>query len=157
VILRRGEERDLEAMMRIEDDCFGSERFSPEVVRAFLLRSDAFVILAVEDEEVVGSAMCLFSKDAGEGKIASIAVLRRYRGRGIGALLLEECENVFRAHNLTRYTLEVETANQPALSLYLSRGYEVKGVMKDFYAIGRDAYCMEKRVGAGSRVRLRPS
>ena len=157
MILRRGEERDLEAMMRIEEDCFGAERFRPEVLRAFLLREDAFVIVAVEGEEVVGSAMGLLATEGGEGKIASIAVLRRHRGKGIGALLLEECENVFRAHNLARYTLEVETNNEPALSLYLSRGYVIKGTIRDFYGKGRDAYCMEKRVATrGSRM-LRPS
>lgn len=157
VILRRGEEGDLEAMMRIEEDCFGTERFSPEVLRAFLLREDAFVILAVEDDEVVGSAMGLLTAERNEGKIASIAVLRSHRGKGIGALLLEECENIFRAHNMARYTLEVETDNEPALSLYLSRGYEIKGTIKDFYARGRDAYCMEKRVASAGHKVIRPS
>lgn len=144
-------------MLRIEEDCFGNERFSAEILRAFLVRSDAFVMLAVEGDEVVGSAMCLLSTDRREGKIASIAVLRSHRGRGVGALLLEECENVFRSHDLSRYTLEVEAENQPALSLYLSRGYEIKGIIRNFYGKDRDAYCMEKRVGTGSRVRLQPS
>lgn len=144
-------------LMKVEEDCFGIERFSPQVVRAFIERESAFIVVGIEDDEIVGSAMALYSEEAQEGKIASIAVLRRLRGRGIGAQLLEECENVFMAHGLSRFSLEVETNNEPAISLYNTRGYETKGVISDFYAPGRDAYCMEKRLGSEKGVRIRPS
>jgi ribosomal protein S18 acetylase RimI-like enzyme len=157
VIFRRAVEADMPGMMKVEEDCFGLERFSPQVVRAFIERDNAFIIVGVEEGEIVGSAMAIYSEEAGEGKIASIAVVRRLRGEGIGARLLEECENVFRAHGLTRFSLEVETNNEPAIALYDTRGYQAKGLINDFYAPGRHAYCMEKRLGDHKGVRIRPS
>lgn len=157
VIFRRADETDMPGLMNIEEDCFGIERFSPEVVRAFIVRDDAFVIIGVDEKDIVGSALAIYSGEASEGKIASIAVLRRCRGQGIGAQLLEECENVFRVHNLTRYSLEVETINEPAISLYTSRGYQTKGIIDDFYGAGRHAYCMEKRMVDHKDVKVTPS
>ncbi|MGQ9587200.1 MAG: GNAT family N-acetyltransferase [Thermoplasmata archaeon] len=156
VHIREADERDMPGLVRLEEDCFADERFSPEVLRTFLVRDDAFVIVAVENDEIVGSAMCMISQDMGEGKIASIAVLRKARGAGIGSALLDECENRFRAMNLRLYTLEVEDTNEPAIALYKSRGYETRGTMKDFYGIGRHAYAMEKSVGPmGTKVTVR--
>jgi ribosomal-protein-alanine N-acetyltransferase len=157
VIFRKAEEADMPGLMNIEEDCFGAERFRPEVVRAFLMRDKAFIVACVEEGGIVGSAMAMYSEEVGEGKIASIAVMRRMRGQGIGAQLLEECENVFRAHGLKRYSLEVETSNEPAVSLYKTRGYRTVGVIDDFYGAGRHAYCMQKRVGDSKGVKLTPS
>jgi ribosomal-protein-alanine N-acetyltransferase len=154
VIFRRAEEADMPGLMSIEEDCFGIERFRPEVVRAFLMRDRAFIVVCVEEGEIVGSAMAMYSEEVGEGKIASIAVLRRMRGQGIGAKLLEECENVFSAHDLKRYSLEVETSNEPAVSLYKTRGYRTVGIIDDFYGASRHAYCMQKRVGDSKGVKL---
>lgn len=157
MIIRKAAPHELPELLRMEEECFGMEKFPPETVRAFVARSDAFVLLAIEGDEKLGSAMCIFSDEASEGKIASIAVLRKHRGKGVGAQLLEACENEFQARSLRRYSLEVETENEPAVSLYLSRGYEAKGIIKDFYSVGRDAYCMEKSVVPGRRVRITPS
>lgn len=156
-MIRKAAAHELPELLRIEEECFGMEKFTPETVRAFVVRSDAFVLLAIEGDEKLGSAMCIFSDEASEGKIASIAVLRKHRGKGVGAQLLGACENEFRARSLRRYSLEVETENEPAVSLYLSRGYEAKGIIKDFYSVGRDAYCMEKKVGPERRVQITPS
>jgi len=157
VIIRRATEADMPDILRIEEECFGSERFSPETVRAFVARADAFILMAIHDGLITGSAMCMISKEASEGKIASIAVLRGFRGLGIGAQLLDACEQAFGTHELARYTLEVETENEPAISLYLSRGYQIRGLIKDFYSVGRDAYCMEKRTRTSGRVSIKPS
>ncbi len=147
VLFRLADESDLPGLMNIEEDSFGMERFSPEVVRAFVERDNAFIIVAVDDGEIVGSAMAMYSEEASEGKIASIAVLKNDRGQGVGGHLLEECEGVFKKHGLSRYSLEVETTNEPAVALYMSRGYSAKGLINDFYGPGRHAYCMEKKVG----------
>ena len=157
VIVRRATDADMPVLLRIEEECFGSEKFTPETVRAFIVRGDAFILIAIDNDEVIGSAMCLTSEEASEGKIASIAVLRRCRGLGIGAQLLDACEQAFRDDELNRYTLEVETENEPAISLYLSRGYQIRGLLKDFYSVGRDAYCMEKRAETSEKVSIKPS
>lgn len=156
--LRQASERDLRGIMTVENDCFGSERYDSRTVRAFLRRSDSFVIVAVEGDRVLGAAMCLFSSDLGEGRIASIAVLRSHRRQGIGSLLLDECEHVLGSLNLHRYVLEVDTRNRSAVRLYRDRGYVTTGRIEDFYSRGRHAFVMEKAaIGPPRKVRLRPS
>ncbi len=153
MIFRRAGEGDLFELLRIEDECFGRERFSIEIVRAFIVRADAFTVVA-EDERLgrlVGSASCLISLNAGEGRIASIAVLKESRHEGIGSGLLEECEKLLGSLPLRKYVLEVETTNMPAILLYTHRGYDVTETLKDYYGLGRDAYTMEKRLTRKTR------
>lgn len=154
VKVRAADEWDLEGLLKIEQECFGAEKFNAETVRAFVVRDDAFVLLATDKDEIVGSAMCMISDLGREGKIASIAVVKEYRGTGVGSLLLDECERVFQSHGLTKYSLEVDVMNKPAISLYVSRGYDIKASIQDFYGAGRPAYIMEKNIGSkGDMVR----
>jgi ribosomal-protein-alanine N-acetyltransferase len=146
VRVRAADEWDIEGLLEIELECFGAEKFNAETVRAFVVRDDTFVLLTIDKEKIVGSAMCMISDLGREGKIASIAVLKEYRGSGVGSLLLDECEKVFQSHGLTKYTLEVDVMNKPAISLYTSTGYEVKASIQDFYGVGRPAYIMEKNI-----------
>ena len=148
MIFRRATEDDLFELLRIEDECFGRERFSVDIVRAFILRADAFTVVADDKElgRIVGSASCLISESAGEGRIASVAVLKELRHQGIGSGLLGECERILLQFSLRKYVLEVETDNMPAILLYTHRGYDVTGTLRDYYGFGRDAYTMEKRV-----------
>jgi len=147
----------LPELMSIEEECFGPEKFSQDTVMAFLVRDDAFIVVAEEDEKFVGSAMCLVSQDELEGRIASLAVPRAIRGRGIGRMLLRECEKVFEGFGLTIYSLEVETINEPAVSMYLSHGYQVAGIIQDFYGLGRPAYSMIKRPATKDMRVVKPS
>lgn len=148
VNIRPAHEGDLPGLLKIEEDCFGAEKFNAETVRAFVMRNDTFVQVAVDGAEIVGSAMCIVSEADLHGKIASIAVLRMRRGTGIGAALLDECEKAFRSQGLTKYSLEVEASNKLAIGFYASRGYEVKASIEDFYGTGRHAFYMEKRMVA---------
>ncbi len=157
VIVRLASEDDLPGLMSIEEECFGSEKFSQETVLAFLVRDDAFVVVVEEPGRFVGSAMCLISQERLEGRIASLAVPKPMRGMGIGAMLLRQCEKVFEQFGMTVYTLEVESVNEPAISMYLSRGYEVAGLIQDFYGRGRPAYAMVKRPARGDKTSVRPS
>lgn len=149
VNIRQADETDLLELLKVEEDCFGSERFNTETVRAFVVRDDTFVLVAYEGGEIVGSAMCMVSELDLHGKIASIAVLKHRRGTGIGAALLDECEKVFRSQGLVRYSLEVEASNSLAIALYASRGYVVKASLQDFYGAGRLAFYMEKKLDLG--------
>jgi len=157
VIVRLASEEDLPRLMEIEDLCFGPERFSQETVQAFLVRDDAFIVVAEELEELRGSAMCTTSDERGEGRIASLAVPERMRGRGIGGMLLDECEKVFVDLGMTVYSLEVETVNEPAIAIYSSHRYEISSIISDFYGRGRPAYAMIKRRTTEDGVAIMPS
>jgi ribosomal-protein-alanine N-acetyltransferase len=153
VKFRRADENDLFELLRIEEECFGRERFSTDIVRAFIVRADAFTVVAEDEgaERLVGSASCLVSETAGEGRIASVAVLNERRAEGIGSGLLVECENVLATFRLRKYVLEVETTNIPAIVMYTHHGYEIVDTLIDYYGLGRDAYSMEKGLSRQKR------
>ena len=151
MIIRQADDADLPSLMRIEEECFGAERFSTEIVRAFAERDDTFVLTAIEGNETLGSAMCIVSELRREGKIASIAVLKEARRKGIGSMLLDECESAFMIQAALKFSLEVEATNEPAIKLYSGKGYEVKATLQDFYGPGRNAYYMEKNVDPTKR------
>ncbi|MBN1677409.1 MAG: GNAT family N-acetyltransferase [Candidatus Thermoplasmatota archaeon] len=157
MIVRLASVDDLPGLMSVEERCFGTEKFSQETVLAFLIRDDAFVVVAEDSREFVGSAMCLASSEEREGRIASLAVPGPMRGRGVGAMLLRQCEKIFEGLGLTTYTLEVETTNEKAISMYHSHGYEVAGLIQDFYGLGRPAYFMVKKTGTGEGAAVTPS
>lgn len=151
MIIRQADEIDMPALMSIEEECFGAERFSAEIVRAFVERDDTFVLAALEGQDILGSAMCIVSELMREGKIASIAVRKEVRRKGIGSKLLEECEKGFRIQGAQKYSLEVEATNEAAIALYLGKGYEVKATLQDFYGTARNAYYMEKNLDPTKR------
>jgi ribosomal-protein-alanine N-acetyltransferase len=70
---------------------------------------------------------------AGEAEILTVAVASAERGRGRGRLLVEEALRRLYREGVSACFLEVDRANQPALRLYRSLGFEVIGERKGYY------------------------
>lgn len=156
--IRKAAMGDLPGMASLEDECFGHERFSAETLQAFVVREDAFALLAEEEGEVVGTALCLFSEWRREGRVASVAVREGLRRRGVGSALLEEAEAELERRGANIYGLEAEVGNQAAIGLYRKHGYRVTAVIRDYYGPDRHAYVMEKALPPrGDRVKVRIS
>ncbi|HJX04500.1 MAG TPA: N-acetyltransferase [Thermoplasmata archaeon] len=146
MIIRRATEKDLPALLVIEDRCFGNERFNRDVLHAYVSRQDSFTVIALEGQRPQGSAMCTMPQRSMVGRIASIAVLEDKRRSGIGSLLLAECERVLKTEGRKYAMLEVEVSNEPAIALYKGHGYKITGLIEQYYSRDRDAYVMEKRI-----------
>ena len=154
--VRQATLNDLDGMMKIEQLCFGDERFDRGTVKAYISRKDAFAIIAVEGGLIAGAAMASVSTRLDCGRIGSVAVIDTFRGKGLGKRLLEACEKEFRRRGIARFMLEVAVDNKDAVRLYEGNGYQIVGVVEGYYSIGKDAYVMEKRQGmAGRRVKVR--
>ncbi len=81
------------------------------------------------------------------GHLVSIAVLREYRGRGIGSALLAETIRVMREHyRVASIYLEVRVSNEPAIRLYRKFGFRVGRRIPYYYRDGEDAYVMVLRL-----------
>lgn len=150
--------KDLGGLMRLEQECFGAEKFSETTLMAFLLRDDAFTLVAEDEGQVIGAVLCLCSKSSAEGRIASMAVLEGRRRKGVGTLLLCEAEKSLESIGARTFGLEVDVGNEPAISLYLKHGYSLRVIIRDYYGAGRHAYLMEKVLPSKKRkVSVRPS
>lgn len=80
---------------------------------------------------------------AGEGHITNIAVHPVFRGRGYGRRVTELMLAAGEQLACVRFTLEVRTANRPAIALYESLGFHGVGVRPRYYQdTGEDALIM---------------
>ncbi|MGH7226304.1 MAG: GNAT family N-acetyltransferase, partial [Gemmataceae bacterium] len=77
-----------------------------------------------------------------------IAVTRDVHAKGIGGKLLRHAENDIRGHG--GRVLFIETSSLPHYDLtrkfYLKHGYEITGVLRDYYSDGDDMVVFRKRI-----------
>jgi len=114
---------------------------------------DAFLVAEV-DGEVVGYIMTRVEYGASvfnplklvkKGHIVSLAVLPRYRRRGIGSALLREALARLRdRYGCSEAYLEVRVSNEPAINLYKKHGFQVIRVLHMYYLDGEDGYLMAR-------------
>ncbi len=71
--------------------------------------------------------------------ITLVAVDPLRRRQGLGALVLQALLELGRSHGARHATLEVSTANAPALALYAAAGFQEAGVRRRYYRNGEDA------------------
>lgn len=104
------------------------------------------IFTAVHDDLVVGYVCLALGNRI--GSIYSIAVLKDYRGKGIGTALLEEAEQHALALGAEVIQLEVRY-NSKAVALYQRNGYSVKHIKNNYYGSGKHAYRMIKDLPCG--------
>lgn len=84
---------------------------------------------------------------AGAPYLVSIAVAPSFRGRGVGAALLEHVENSFRGRSRHLF-LCVSSFNPRARAFYDRHGFAAVGTLKAFLVEGADEILMHKRLTA---------
>lgn len=82
---------------------------------------------------------------AGSPYIKSIAIEPNHRSKGIGKLLLDFAENMFRPASKHIF-LCVSSFNKQAQKFYLTNGYEIAGEFKDYIVDGYSELLMYKRL-----------
>ncbi len=135
--------RDLNALRHLEQVCFPKDAWPLWDLLGVLTFPNVVRLKAVEGEQMVGFIAGDIRQSEKTAWIATIGVLPEYRGRGIGAALLEACEVRL---NMPRVRLNVRVSNQPALRLYRKFSYQEVGVWPRYYQDGEDAYILEKRL-----------
>jgi len=134
--------RDLGALRRVEQICFPLDAW-PLLDLIGVLTFPAVVRLkATCDGQMVGFIAGDVRSSEGLAWIATVGVLPEYRGRGIGAALLEACEARI---PLKTIRLCVRRSNETAIRLYERFGYTRLGEWTRYYHDGETALVMEKR------------
>ncbi len=77
-----------------------------------------------------------------------IVVSKQIQARGIGGELLRFAENGARAENGRLMMVPTSSLESYELTrrFYVKNGYEVAGILKDYYADGHDMYLFRKRL-----------
>ena len=98
--------------------------------------------VAKEGEKAVGYMGMWVLAD--EGHITNVAVGKSYRGKGIGAALVEDFIRTGTQKDLAFLTLEVRVSNKAAIALYEKYGFLEVGRRKKYYENTEDAILMTK-------------
>lgn len=135
---------DIDALVAIENQCFGSDILSRRSFRYLLTKGHANTVLAEQDGRVCGYAMALYSGGTSMSRLYSLAVEPPLRRRGIGLRLLQAIELQAEGHDCASMRLEVRRDNGPAQSLFRKNGYKQFGAIADYYEDHMDALRYEK-------------
>lgn len=135
VVLRAATDRDVDAVLAIEQSSFGD----PWNRSAFLeLLDDPRVAFLIADMAGVvrGYVVAWFVLD--EGEIGNLAVAREVQRQGIGARLLDGAIAAVREAKVEALYLEVRETNGAARALYASRGFVEVGRRRGYYRKPRE-------------------
>jgi len=143
VSLRSYEPRDFETLYEIDQVCFAPGiAYSREDLRYYFRFPGADCVVAEVDGRLAGFSMS--SHQNGKGYIITIDVLSEHRRAGIGRALLGELERRLAAQDVRTIGLDTATDNQTAIAFWLKHGYRKRGLKKEYYPGGRDAFVMRK-------------
>ena len=134
--------RDLNALRQLEKVCFPQDAWPLLDLIGVLTFPNVVRLKASDGTRMVGFIAGDIRHNDNIAWIATVGVLPEYRRRGIGALLLEECESKL-PYNAIR--LCVRHTNQEAIRLYERYGYRGISQWRDYYQDGESALVMEKR------------
>ena len=132
VSIRLMEERDLDAIMEVETQCFtlpwSREAFYNELHQ----NRFAHYLVLEEDGKVIGYCGAWLVVD--EAHITNIAVLPAYQGKGFGEVLLSSMIAECKERAIERMTLEVRASNHVAQGLYKKLGFAEGAIRKNYYS-----------------------
>jgi ribosomal-protein-alanine N-acetyltransferase len=135
------DESDIVQLAGIEKQCM--EKPWNEKMLEEEYKNPFFVCLtAKKNGDVIGYINYHIISD--EFHIANVAVIKSYRRKGIGSMLLESLLKRAAENNIRGVTLEVNENNTAAVGLYKKYGFITEGIRKNYYGNGKDALIMWK-------------
>jgi [ribosomal protein S18]-alanine N-acetyltransferase len=148
ITLRNFKPDDFDTLHEIDQACYEPEvAYSKRELRAYLRFSGSDCLLAEADaplpkNQIVG--FCISARREASGYIVTIDVLPQFRRLQVGSMLLAEIERRLGANGVREVTLETATDNDSAVAFWTEHGYRNRGIKKDYYPGGRDAFVMAK-------------
>jgi len=139
---------DLDQLVEIEQQLFGPTAWSRALFIDELNRIPAsrwYQVLEA-DNQIIGYVGLAFSGTTAD--IQTIAVVPNQQRAGIGSSLLSLALAAAKQRGAEQIFLEVAVENEPAISLYKNFGFEQISIRPNYYGAGRNAYVMQREIGA---------
>ncbi len=153
--IRRFKENDLDQVISINRKCL-PENYSRMFFVELYKRFPSLFIVVEENARIIGYALARVELGfpdlehlgflTKKGHLVSIAVLQKYRHRGIGTALLKRIMNAMTKYGAKECYLEVRVSNNDAISMYEKLGFTSKRRVTGYYKDGENAYVMTKRL-----------
>jgi ribosomal protein S18 acetylase RimI-like enzyme len=147
ITLRSFKPEDFDALHEIDQACYEPEvAYSQRELRAYLRFSGSDCLVAEADAESARqiAGFCISARRDESGYIVTIDVLPQFRRHHVGTKLLDEIERRLAANGVREVALETATDNDSAVAFWTNHGYRNRGIKKDYYPGGRDAFAMTK-------------
>ncbi len=147
VVVTRADRDVLEAR-QIRREVFVEEQGIPAHLDPDGFDDVAFHVLCRAGDEVVGTGR-LVTVDGAKGVLARIAVLSRFRGNGVGRLIVQKLESVAIAEGLNTLSLQ---PHKHLEAFYQNLGYRT--VPGTDCVAGHELITMQKDIGTTHSARL---
>jgi len=125
-------EADLDGVLEVEGESF-TNPWTREMYTWELQNRSVCHIFVARTRECPVAGFCAFWLVLDEIHINNVATNPKFRGRGIGRLLLQTALRWGRQRGLRQAVLEVRAGNEAAQQLYRRCGFEVIGRRRGYY------------------------
>ncbi len=150
-VLRPYEPADFERLWQIDQQCFTRGiAYSKRELAHYIAMRGAFTVVAEtptrKREHAIVGFLVGQKLRKGMGHVVTIDVVPEARRGGLGARLMEECEERLRKAGCHAIYLETAVDNEVALRFYKRLGYAVLKTIPRYYAGNLDALLLGKRL-----------
>jgi ribosomal-protein-alanine N-acetyltransferase len=152
-VLREYRRTDLEAIYRLDEDCFAAAfRFGRKSMQEFAEARNAICLIAERGGGGITGFVIVhldFGTTGLQGYVVTLDVAETYRREGVASRLMLEAESRVGAMGVQQMALHVFTGNEGAIRFYERLGYSRHGVRRRFYRVaGLDAFLYRKELAA---------
>jgi len=123
-VLNRASLEDIEDMIPIGMEAFGTSEEEERSYNESNLKDGKYSNFIGEINNIPVGIISAKIGD-GKGSIADLAVLKSYRRRGIGSVILSKTIAYLLNQGIEKFSLSVQTENKNALSLYENLGFRI--------------------------------
>ncbi|MBS1203026.1 MAG: acetyltransferase [Chromatiaceae bacterium] len=146
---------DIEALVRLENASFQTDRLSRRQFRYMLTRGRSRTLLAEDQQSgLLGYVLVLFSRGTSVARLYSIAVAPQARGRGVARALVAAAEAAAWEQDRAYMRLEIRRDNPASQALFEGTGYRRFGVLSDYYEDHMEALRYEKTLAPDLKPEL---
>ena len=142
VRIRLATNLDLEELVRLENIGFNVDRFTEGQIDYLLTRARSSIFLAEIDSVVVGAAYMLWREQQRAARLYNLVVDPAVQGKGLGRVLMDECELEAAQRGCDEILLEVRSDNKKGIAFYEKRSYRIIRTLNDYYEDGQSGLKM---------------
>ncbi|HRS67400.1 MAG TPA: ribosomal protein S18-alanine N-acetyltransferase [Paludibacteraceae bacterium] len=129
-------------IVKLEEACFGADQFSKRQLAYLMTKAQGAFFVASNKVRVVGYVSLVCRANSSKLRIYSIAVEPAFQGQHVGQFLLNRALQFAHEKQLQQITLEVNVDNATAIGFYQKNGFQIVGLIPDYYHDGSAAYRM---------------
>jgi [ribosomal protein S18]-alanine N-acetyltransferase len=146
ITIQKAEPQHLDELHNLELDSFDGDRISRRNYRRLLRVPSACCLVALENNQLIGSLVLLFRRNSPKARIYSLAVASSARGKGIGKKLIHHAETEAAQRGCHSLTLEVRCDNLAAITLYTRMNYTKTADLIAYYEDGANGLRFTKEI-----------